>query len=127
VSERIALVVEDSKQYVAALEVALDAIPNLVLAYAADGEEAIRFLESSQGAAVCALLTDLNMPGMDGFQLIERLRSNPRHSRLPIVVLSGDTDPDAPDHVRRLGADAFFRKPYSPVEVRRTLERLLNA
>jgi CheY-like chemotaxis protein len=42
-------------------------------------------------------------------------------------VISGDSDPRTPERVRRAGADAHFVKPYSPVEIRRTLEQFLYA
>jgi CheY-like chemotaxis protein len=66
------------------------------------------------------------MPGMDGFELIERVRADQRYTGLPIIVISGCTDPHAPQRVAELGANAFFEKPYSPVRVRATLEQLLN-
>jgi CheY-like chemotaxis protein len=125
--QRLALVVEDSHQFAATLEIALESIPNLSLVYVGDGEEAIRYLESRNGTRVCALLTDLNMPKMDGFELIAWLRASKRHANLPVIVLSGDADPSTPERARQLGADAFYAKPYSPVEVKNTLERLLNA
>ena len=124
--QRLALVVEDSHQFAATLEIALESIPNLSLVYVADGEEAVRYLESRRGTQVCALLTDLNMPKMDGFELIAWLRTSKEHARLPVIVLSGDADPATPLRALQLGANAFFAKPYSPAEVRTTLERLLN-
>jgi two-component system, chemotaxis family, sensor histidine kinase and response regulator PixL len=123
---RIALVVEDSRQFAATLEIALESIPNLALAYVSDGEEAIRYLESRGGSDVRALITDLHMPKMDGFELIAWLRASERHAKLPVVVLSGDSDPATPQRAYELGANAFFLKPYSPGEVRNTVERLLD-
>lgn len=79
------------------------------------------------GARVCALVTDLNMPVLDGFELIARIRSDQRYIGLPIIVVSGDIDPATPERVTRLGVDAFFAKPYSPAIVQRALENLLNA
>jgi CheY-like chemotaxis protein len=64
---------------------------------------------------------------MDGFELIRRVRADSRFARLPVIVVSGDTDPRTPERVSRLGVDAFFSKPYSPAEVREKLEHLLNA
>jgi CheY-like chemotaxis protein len=72
------------------------------------------------------MVTDLHMPGMDGFELIERVRADQRYTELPIIVISGCTDPGTPGRVVELGANAFFEKPYSPVRVRATLEHLLN-
>ena len=73
------------------------------------------------------MVTDLNMPRMDGFEFIERIRAEPRHRRLPIIVVSGDTDPQTPARLAVIGADAFFAKPYSPAQVRLKLEQLLDA
>ena len=72
---------------------------------------------------VCALVTDLHLPLMNGFELIEAVRGGPWRSSLPILVISGDSDPRIPTRVAKLGANAFFSKPYSPAEVRHTLER----
>ena len=49
-----------------------------------------------------------------------------RLDHVAIIVVSGDSDPETPERVRRLGADAYFAKPYSPAAVRDTLERLLH-
>jgi CheY-like chemotaxis protein len=73
------------------------------------------------------VVTDLNMPRMDGFEFIERIRAEPRHQHLPIIVVSGDTDPRTPERLVSIGANAFFPKPYSPAQVRLKLEQLLDA
>ena len=75
---------------------------------------------------LAAIVTDLQMDGMDGFELIERVRAHKRHRAVPIIVITGSSDPDAPERVHRLGANAFFAKPYSPVLVREKLEQLLR-
>jgi CheY-like chemotaxis protein len=49
---------------------------------------------------VSAVVTDLNMPRMDGFEFIERIRAEPRHRGLPIIVVSGDTDPATPERLQ---------------------------
>jgi two-component system chemotaxis response regulator CheY len=64
---------------------------------------------------------------MDGFELIRRIRGDYRLSETPIIVVSGDTDPATPSRVAKLGVSAFFPKPYSPAQVRRKLEQILNA
>jgi len=122
----VILIVEDCPESASNLEIALAALPGTEVAVAASGLEAWRYLDATPLRDVVALVTDLEMPRMNGFELIERVRADPRFLRLPIIVLSGATDPAAPDLVRRLGASAYFPKPYSPGEVRNQLERLLN-
>jgi CheY-like chemotaxis protein len=119
------LIVEDSEGCATTLEVAFLGIPQISVVLAASAQDALRILEKDNGA-VCALVTDLNMPRMDGFELIERVRGDGRHGKLPIIVVSGDIDPETPHRIARLGADAFFTKPYSPAQVRQKLEQLLN-
>ncbi len=82
---------------------------------------------SSADFTVRAIVTDLQLPTMDGYELIEWVRGRSSHGALPIVVTSGDSDPGNSERLRLLGADAYFVKPYSPAAVRRTLEKLLHA
>jgi CheY-like chemotaxis protein len=64
---------------------------------------------------------------MDGFELIQAIRSEPRCVSLPILVVSGDSDPRTAARLATLGANAYFPKPYSPAAVRHRLEQLINA
>ena len=124
---RAILIVEDAEQYASVLEIAFQAIADVKVVHAFTGRQALEYLNSGGTPEVSALVTDLQMPVMDGFELIEQVRSMPRWARLPIVVISGDTNPETPDRLKRLGADAYFTKPYSPGEVRKKVEELLNA
>ena len=119
------LIVEDSENFAAMLEIALAEIPGVSVRLASSALEAWRLL-SADGHDVGAIVTDLNMPRMDGFELIRRVRADSRLAALPIIVVSADTDPQTPDRVVSLGADAFYPKPYSPAEIRRKLEHILN-
>jgi CheY-like chemotaxis protein len=123
-ASRIILVVEDADLCATTLEIALHALPDLVIKSTPTAEEALKVLLREK---VSALITDLHLPRMDGFELIARVRSEPRHSRLPILVISGDSDFKTPERAIRLGANAFFAKPYSPAAVRLKLEQLMNA
>lgn len=122
--ERTILIVDDSETCVTNLEIAIASIPGIRVASACSGAEAIRSLER-EGEAISAVVTDVRMPGMDGFALIRYIRSDRTHFSIPIIVVSGDTDPDTPARTSQLGANAFFAKPYSPLAVRKTLEKLL--
>jgi CheY-like chemotaxis protein len=122
---RVVLIVDDSPQMATNLEIALASVTGIEVAVATCGRRALLFLEASK-VPVAAVITDLEMPGMDGFELIERLRADSRYARMPIVVVSGSCDPETPERARRLGADAFFGKPFSPVELRNRLEVLLH-
>lgn len=120
---RTVLVVEDTEFCRDTLEVALLKLPDLAVHSVTTAEEALQCLASRE---VCALVTDLRLPRMDGYQLIEAIRSQSSSASLPILVISGDSDPQVPARVAGLGADAYFAKPYSPAAVRHKLAELIR-
>ena len=122
---RTLIVVEDSDSAAATLEIALEGLSGIEVVRFRRAEDALARIERD-GGACRGLVTDLHLAGMDGFELVGKVRERRAASVFPIVVVSGDGDTDTPERVRRLGANAFFRKPFSPVEVRRTLEDLLD-
>jgi len=123
---QIVLIVEDSDHGATTLEIALSGAAGLNTVSVTEGNQAWRYLRDHPEGSIAAVVTDLNMPGMDGFELIRNIRGSARYDKLPIIVVSGCTDPGAPSRVAELGASAFFGKPFSPARVRATLERLLN-
>jgi CheY-like chemotaxis protein len=82
----------------------------------ADGREALAVLRRRDGTPTVVLL-DLEMPAMTGWEFRRQQLADPRLAPIPVVVASA-ADPGTID------ADAYLAKPYGPVELRRTLERL---
>ena len=120
---RTVLIVEDSDTTADTLEIALLSLPDVSVRPCAQRPEGV----ATDPAR--ARLRHHHRPAHaahGGFELIERVRAAAGLAYVPIIVVSGDSDPDTPDRVRRLGADAYFAKPYSPAAVRETLERLLH-
>ena len=106
------------------MEIAFDGDSEPRLAHTSTAEDALLILDSTDIAAV---ITDIHLPSMDGFDLIARLRDQPRFARLPILVTSGDPDPASPERALSLGANAYFPKPYSPSAIRRKVKELIHA
>jgi DNA-binding response OmpR family regulator len=119
------LIVEDSEGMAAPLEIALASLNQLDVKVLTNARDALQVL-SNGGNDVVALITDLHLPNMDGFELIEWVRHDHHYAKLPILVVSGDTQPDTPARLLRLGANAYFSKPYSPAEICSTLEGLID-
>jgi DNA-binding response OmpR family regulator len=117
---RTILIVEDTEPSRDMLEMALMQLPGIAIRAVATAEEALLCLASHD---ITALVTDLNLPRMDGFQLIETVRAG---SDMPIMVISGDNDPRTLERLVTLGASAYFPKPYSPSQVRQRLEELID-
>ena len=117
------LIVEDVDDCATTLEIALSTLRNVAVRHADSAESALRTLDREP---VSVLVTDVHLPVMDGFELVSSVRRNPRHSRVPILVISGDSDPATPGRALKLGANAFFGKPFSPAAVRQKIEELIH-
>jgi len=125
-ARRIVILVEDSDTSAEVLQLALCGLTSIELIRHRNAEDAMAHIEGDSEARCCALVTDLSLPRMDGFELIKRARKQRPADFFPILVISGDIRPETPARVLRLGANAYFHKPYSLLEVRRTLEMLLD-
>jgi CheY-like chemotaxis protein len=121
---QVVLIVEDSENSAAMLEIAFSKIPGVSVMLAPSAVEAWRILHD--GVTFRAIVTDLNMPRMDGYELIRMVREDQALAATPIIVVSADTDPRTPDRIAKLGVDAYFPKPFSPAKVRRKLEQILD-
>jgi len=125
---RTILIVEDSETCAETLQIALESIPGLKTIVLPSLGAALAALRNDDHN-IAALVTDLHMPrcaGLEGgFELIRQLRAEVRYASLPVLLISGDSDPQLPQRALAHGADAFFSKPYSPAAVRRKLEQLL--
>jgi CheY-like chemotaxis protein len=119
------LIVEDGDNVVP-LEIALGSLRDIKIQVLPNGREALRALKD-HSLDLAAVITDLNLPFVDGYGIVKAIRSDERHSELPIIVISGEADPETPSRLRNLGVNAFFPKPYSPTEIRQTLEDLIHA
>ena len=117
---RTILIVEDTEPSRDMLEMALMQLPGISIRAVGTAEEALVCLASND---IAALVTDLHLPRMDGFELIEAVRAA---SDMPIMVISGDNDPRTLERLVTLGASAYFPKPYSPSQVRQKLEELID-
>lgn len=79
---------------------------------AASGEEALRVLEQSD---VDVVLLDLLMPGMDGREVLRRIKDHPDWRATPVIVISGNQDMDGIIECIEAGADDYLFKPFNPV------------
>ncbi|MDE3196886.1 MAG: response regulator [Acidobacteriota bacterium] len=121
---KLVLIVEDSESCAETLQIAIEAAAGLEAQVVESPSAALKVARGG-GREVAAVVTDLHLRQSDGLALIRQMRAAPELARIPILLISGDTDPMLPERALSQGADAFFSKPYSPAAVRRKLEELL--
>jgi two-component system, chemotaxis family, chemotaxis protein CheY len=76
-----------------------------------DGQDGLNVLGDQR---VDVIITDINMPKMDGYEVIRQLRQNPRHKTTPILVLTTESDSDKRSLARNAGATGWMVKPFDP-------------
>ncbi len=114
------LVVDDSPIIRELLQLALhEAGFNVV--EAEDGEAAAALLHRH---APQVIVSDLSMPRMDGLALLDHLRGQPAHSRIPVLVLTVEAQPEARAAARTHGASAFMNKPFRAPDLVKAVVRL---
>ena len=76
-----------------------------------NGQQAIDYLLDEKGATPLLVLLDLNMPVLDGYQVLERMRANPRTKRIPVVILTTTDDVREVSRCYDLGCNVYITKP----------------
>lgn len=95
-----------------------------MFAYLGLGDEDIETpVQALTGSYPDIVILDLNMPRMDGFQVLQKIRSNAHFAHLPIVVLSTSDLEEDIDKAYRLGANSFITKPVTTAGMVRLAER----
>jgi len=91
------------------------------VALARDGVEAIELLAGERPAL---LLTDIEMPRMDGFELLRAVRADPRLAGLPVAMITSRVATKHREHAQALGADDYLPKPFGEDELLALVGRL---
>ena len=90
---------------------------------AADGVEA---LEVAKERVVDVVITDVNMPNMDGITLVTRLRALPSYRLVPLLLLTTESAPERKAEGKQAGATGWMAKPFNPDQLLATLARVLG-
>ena len=122
-AEHACLIIEDSPMMRQLLVFALARIRNLRVTEADDGVDALRKLAN---ARFDLIVTDINMPIMDGLKLIRRVRTDPIHKDTPIIVITTEGAEEDRHRALQLGANAYITKPIQAPQVIAKAKELLG-
>lgn len=122
-SDYSCLVVEDSPMMRQLLVFALARIKRLSVTEAEDGVDGLRKLANGKFDLV---ITDINMPIMDGLKLVKRIRSDEVHKDVPIIIITTEGSTEDRQRALALGANAYITKPIQAPQVIAKVKELLN-
>ncbi len=94
-----------------------------VVIEAVDGVDALSKL---QGSKVNMVITDLNMPNMDGIELIRKLRADPLYKFIPIIMLSTESQAAKKEEGKSAGATGWIVKPFKPKQLLAVVKKVLG-
>ena len=117
------LVVEDSPTMRQLLAFSLRRLKDCRIIEAVDGVDALKKLTTER---VDLVITDINMPMMDGLKLIAVIRGNARTKTLPIIIVTTEGAEEDRKRGLELGANAYIPKPIHPSELLKTVASLLE-
>jgi two-component system chemotaxis response regulator CheY len=117
------LIVEDSPTVRQLIAGALKRLPELEIVEASDGVDALKKLP---GWKTDLVLTDTNMPIMDGLKLVGLLKGNPLYREIPVVIITAEGAAEDRDKALALGASACIPKPIQTNNLLKVVREILN-
>ena len=116
------LVVEDSKAIRSMIRVSLEEAGGFFAVEAGNGFEALKALPTRRFELI---ITDINMPDINGLELINFVRNNPRYNHLPIIIVSTERSEEDKKRGMALGATAYVTKPFKSSELQEIIKKTL--
>lgn len=90
------------------------------------GENGEQGLELAKTGSYDLILSDINMPKMNGFELLENLRQTDAYKFIPILMMTTEASQEMKDKGKELGATGWIIKPFDPDKLIKVIERVLN-
>ncbi|RMG17652.1 MAG: response regulator [Deltaproteobacteria bacterium] len=118
------LVVEDSAAMRALVASTLESVEGVSATETASGYEALKLIPRERFDLI---ITDINMPEINGLELIRFIRSRPEYQDVPLVIISTESSERDRERGLELGASAYFTKPFEPQALLETVRELLGA
>lgn len=117
------LIAEDSSTMRSLIVSTIAALGDFEIVEAANGFEALRVLPREK---VDLVITDINMPDINGLELVSFLKNNPNYKNTPLFIISTEGSERDREKGLSLGADAYLTKPFSPQELQSLIVRFLG-
>jgi two-component system chemotaxis response regulator CheY len=116
------LIVDDSSSLRTVVQMALSRAGYTVL-QAADGKEGLAVLEKA--GKVNLIVSDVNMPNMDGITFVSHVKQHPRHKFVPVIMLTTEGQDEKKQAGKAAGAKAWIVKPFNPPQLLDAVSKLI--
>ncbi len=117
------LIVEDSKAIRSMIRVALEEMGDFFAIEAGNGFEALKTLPTRPFDLI---ITDINMPDINGLELIGFVKSNPAYRNIPLIIVSTEKSEEDKKRGLALGASGYVVKPFKPQELLAAVQKALE-
>lgn len=117
------LITEDSPTTRSMLASTIESLEGYQIIEAASGFEALRLLPRER---VDLIITDINMPDINGLELISFVKNNPNYSLIPLFIISTESGEKDLERGLSLGADEYLVKPFKPEQLLELIHRYLG-
>ncbi len=124
VKEHSILVADDSNVIVNFVQKIFDNQYNVLVAN--DGREALDFIESDKRHEIIAMFLDLNMPNVDGFEVLEYFKANNLFTSIPVSIITGDTSREGISRAFSYPIVDILNKPFNEVNVKNIVEKTIS-
>lgn len=117
------LVVEDSQSTRSFIAQAIEEIDDIQIVESGTGFEALKVLPRYNFNLI---LTDINMPDINGLELINFIRKNPNYENIPLFIISTEGSIQDREKGLKLGANEYIVKPFTPVQLQKLVKKYLK-
>ncbi len=117
------LVTEDSSTMRSLLVSTIESLEGYQIVEAASGFEALRLLPREK---VDLIITDINMPDINGLELISYVRNNPNYHDVPLFIISTESSEKDMEKGLALGANEYLVKPFNPLKLQELITKYIG-
>ncbi len=117
------LVTEDSSTMRSLLVSTIESLEGYQIVEAASGFEALRLLPREK---VDLIITDINMPDINGLELISYVRNNPNYRDIPLFIISTESSEKDMEKGLALGANEYLVKPFNPLRLQELISKYIG-
>ena len=119
----LVIFIDDSETALASTRMVTNSMPIEVKQYT---EAQVALAEIEAGMTPDLIITDLNMPVMNGFEFLQGLRAVPATKRTPTLILTTETKPELKQQGKALGLTGWIVKPFNPAQLKQAITRVLR-